>query len=302
MSAGFDDADRARCVAFLDGTLEADERERFLRRLADEPALAAELESIAAVDDALRARPRLRGLPRTTSPNPTRSLRLVAALAAAAIVVALFAIAPWSTRVAAPRVALVASDESPLDWLERHGELGTLRPPGLDELRGADERTNVDAREFVERVLATARTAASATEVESGFYRVELAAEAPLSALVVAFAAAGAPARVFPEVRDASAAARAARIEAGRRVLPREPFALVERSSVLEVEYDRGFLVPIGARELRVLVATRSDPLDERDVAAVDEALARRDSETALQGALRARGFDVRVLVVREPR
>lgn len=303
MSTTLDDDDLARCIAFLDGTLPEDERERFLRRLAAEPGLAQELESVAAVDDALRARPRPQAVAGRRASRGPRAAWIVAA--AAALVVALLALGPWNRSPVSTRVALVASDESPLDWLERHRGLETLRPPGLDALRAHGEPPNVGAREFVERALAAARGTTEATEtaeIAAGYYRVEIAAAAPVSALVVALPAAGAPARVFPEEREALAATRAARCEAGRHVLPREPFALVDRSGEAGVEYDRGFLVPVGARSVRVLVATRAAELEEREIADLDAALARGEPEAAIESTLREHGFDVRVLVVREPR
>ena len=71
--------------------------------------------------------------------------------------------------------------------------------------------------------------------------------------------------------------------------------AVLERGA--RVDYHEGFLVPVGAGELEVLVGVRSGALDEATLAEVDAALARGEAREALEDE----GFEVATLRVVEP-
>lgn len=297
MSARPSDADLALCLEFLDGGLVGAERDAFVLRLAREPELAAALDELALVDDALiRDARRARALFPST---PRRVWRAPALAAAAALLVALIAVALWTRarRDDAPRATLVASDESPLDWLARHGEIAALRPPGLDELRAGGATPNVGAADFVARARAAAERDERSTDVRAGYFRVAVEIAEPSSVLVLAVPEVGAPTRLRPAP---GADASAAELAAGKHVLPGDAFALDVGPDGDVVRYERGYLVPVGARALHVVVARRAGALDAAELADLDVRSAR--GESALVDALGARGFVVETLVVREPR
>jgi hypothetical protein len=60
--------------------------------------------------------------------------------------------------------------------------------------------------------------------------------------------------------------------------------------------------VPVGAREMRVLVAVRKEALDADLVTTIDAALKRGDARESVERSLEERGFRVSELRVIEPK
>lgn len=322
-----DEADLALAVAFVDGALADPERARFERRLAGDPALAAAVEELYALDEALRRRAaseraragRAHSPPRpdertsgprvpATAPAPPRLLRRRSTwiALAATLLVALgigIALSVERARRVEVQLALAPSHASPRRFLQDDPALAPLHPPGLEELRTSEAPPNVEARRFLElaasreRLLADAALAGGARELVAGHFVVPIAIDRDATVVVLAVPRVGPQARLWPEPGDAPPLAERGRLAAGSHVLPSDRFTLVEDATGERVDYHEGFLVPVGARELEVLVGVRRDPLDQETVAEIDAALARGGALEALDDL----GFAVGTLRVVEP-
>jgi hypothetical protein len=297
--------DMVLAAAFVDGELREPERTRFELRVAADPELAAAVEDLLGTDTLVRdcagsapaaARRRLRLLP-------------TALLLAAAAVVAFFALRGLLAPVpAGPKmlVALAPGYESAEELVASVPALAGLHPPGLDALRGAGDEPNVDARTFVERAAQAERglfdalgTHAAAPAV--GFFVLPLRCAEARSVLVLGFPAQGAPLRYWPAPDDARPLAERGRVARGDTLLPGPRFRFVDDAHVGHVVYERGFLVPVAAGTVAVVVASRAAPLDADALALADRLLAPGSGPAQAIDALHARGFDVARLAVREP-
>jgi len=289
------DDDILLAAAFVDGDLPEPQRARFELRLAAEPDLAEHVEHLLQTDELVRRHTRREGADRRRS-----RLRLLPTLAvAAAAIAAIFAVRAFlvDERLSARSidVALVPSFESALEWIARDPALAGQLPPGLDELRGANDPPNVDAHTFHEAVSRSeSRAFGAATPAETTAAFFSLTARAPVAStvLVFGFPKEGAPLRYWPAIDDADAS----RIAAGDHVLPGASFRLVDDPRGARIEYQRGFLVPIGAERVDVVIASRPA------VAAVDAALLEPASDVGTEvDRLRAAGFATVVFIVDEP-
>jgi hypothetical protein len=313
MSATIDDDDMARAVAFIDGAMSADERLRFELRLAAEPELASALESLMRTDELVR-----RASARRASGGEVISLAArkkrsawpwIASLAAA--VLAAFGIVRWLEHEhpsRAERIASLApSFASPEAFLASRPELEGLTPPGLGSLRGASEETNIGAAEFVAKAHALEEKPASShaarAPITAGWFVIPIELDARSSVVVLGFPRNGSNARLYPEAADARVPGERGRLDAGVHTLPRERIELAANSGATpSVAYNRGFLVPIGARELDVVVGVRREELDGELLATIDDALKRGETRASLRTLLEQRGFGVTELAVIEPK
>lgn len=293
------DEDVVLAAEFVDGELREPERTRFELRLSAEPELAAHVEGLMRTDEFLRRHARVTA----AADARRRRFRLLPALAlAAAAILAILVVRSLlggdRERPRALEVALVPGCESAAEWIAREPGFAGQRPPGLDELRGANEEPNVDARAFVEaaeRAEARAFGASTPAETTAAFFTLPVRVSETSLVLVFGFPARGKPLRYFPASEEARA--EAALVEAGDRVLPAASFRLVADPRGDRVEYRRGFLVPIGAERMEIVVASRPARGAMLDTAL----LAPASDAQATAEQLRAAGFDVRAFVVREP-
>ncbi len=289
----FPDEDYAAAGSFVDGEMAEPERTRFELRLAAERELAQHVEALLRMDEVARAAAR-----RTVAARTKSRLRLVPVLAlAAATVAVVFGVRAWfDARIEPSRaqVALVPSFESATEWIARDPSLAGQRPPGLDELRGANEPANVDARTFLEAVLRLETGyfgVATPAVTTAAFFALPVRTTEPVDVLVFGFPTRGTPVRYWPETAEVSAA----RVEAGDHVLPGPSFSLALDPRGDRVEYQRGFLVPIGAERVTVVVATR--PASALDARLLGPA---KDASTAV-AELDAAGFATQTFTVVEP-
>ncbi|MBL8861003.1 MAG: hypothetical protein JNK02_03245 [Planctomycetes bacterium] len=288
------ETDQALAAAFVDGDLAEPERTVFELRLAAEPELAAHVEGLFATDELVRRHARRTG---AALPRGARLRPFVLVLAAAAVVVAVLAIASLlddAPARASVQVALRPSGESAAEWIALEPALGGLRPPGLDELRGPGESADADPRAFVDaarRLELRALDRPAAAETTAAFYSIALRLEAPCDVVIAAFPERGPPQLVWP------AAGASARLEAGEHVLPSPSFHYVDDGRGPRVEYQRGFLVPLGSGRVVVLVGTRAARAEGLH-ASQRVAL---ESPSAQASLLAAAGFETRQYVLREP-
>lgn len=295
------DADQALCVAYVDGLLDEPRRIAFELRLAQEPELAGALRSLLGTDELVR---RLAATERVDVERARRARPWLWAASLAAAAVALFAIGLYSLqggRRATFEVALAPGFESARDYLESLPELSGLRPPGVDALRGADEPPNVDAAAFAERAaaaefkLAGQALAARRTALEGGFFVIPI--ELGEASAVVAYGvdSAGSVTELYPGERGDAAAL----LPAGLHVLPQARFESTAEGGAPRLRYTRGFLVPLGAGALDVVVGVRRGAMTaEGRKPAVDDA----HSAEAVAAGLEAARFRVLRLKVCEPR
>lgn len=293
----FTDEDYAAAGAFVDGEMAEPERTRFELRLAAEPMLAQHVEELLRMDEVARDAAR-----RHVGARSKSRLRLVPAFAlAAATVAVVFGVRAWldarddaQLQRAFVQVALVPSFESATEWIARDPLLAGQRPPGIDEMRGANEPPNVDARTFLEAVLRLeSRHFGLATPpvTTAAFFALPIRATEPVDVLVFGFPTRGTPVRYWPKTEDLSAA----RVESGDHVLPGASFTLVTDPRGDRIEYQRGFLVPIGAQRMSIVVATRpTRALDAQLLAPANDA---SSAMTELESA----GFATQTFTVVEP-
>lgn len=293
------DEDIALAAAFVDGELREPERTRFELRLSAEPDLAAHVEGLMRTDEFVRRHTRAKAV--AAAPRPRFRLLPALALAAAAILAILAVrslLGGGRDRPRALEVALVPGCESAAEWIAREPGFAGRRPPGLDELRGANEEPNVDARTFVEaaeRAEARAFGASTPAETTAAFFTLPMRASETSLVFVFGFPTRGTPLRYFPPAGETRA--DAALVEPGDHVLPGASFRLVADPRGDRVEYQRGFLVPIGAERMEIVVAARPARGAMLDPSALEPAA---DAATTAE-RLRAADFDVRTFVVREP-
>ncbi len=295
-----DDDDRARVLAWLDGELADPERGAFELRLAREPELARLVEELDAVDGLLRrrqaARARVLGRRRRTW---GWTLALAAGVAAVLLARALL-LAPHE-RTPQVELALLASPDSARGWIEEHPELAALHPPGLDELRGPGETSDIAAEAYLARAREAERALFAAlqgpaTSAVAGHFVLPLRCESECSLLVLGYPRRGSPTRLFPE-HDAAQA----RLAPGEHLLPGERIVLQGAAERAALEYRPGFLVPLGSGGLEVVVALRSVSIDAALLAELDACLAGPDARHASAALLAGRGFELRSFDVREP-
>ncbi len=287
------DDDLALAAAFLDGELEPEERTRFELRLADDPGLAEHVERMLVTDEFVR-----RHAGTTRAAAPRRRLRLVPVLlgtaAAAAALLVLHRLRESQPDDRDALVCLRASHESATEWIQDAPALRGLRPPGLDELRAPSVPPDADPRAFVaaaRRIEASTLDAPPRAEVTAGFYSIPLRLFAAGDVLVAAFPERGAAQLLWP-VPGGSA-----RLAAGDHVLPSPSFELVDDAAGPRVAYRRGYLVPLGAGRVDVVVGVRAsgaEPLDAALLVPADDA---REQERRWEAV----GFAVQTFTVREP-
>jgi hypothetical protein len=287
--------DMAMCVAYVDGDLSSDERIAFELRLAAEPALAAATEALLDTDHLLRKLEgdSVRQVARVRRMRPWLWSGSLAVAAAALTALGIHLLAPGAgMRVPSFRVAVAPSFESSSDFVASVPDLQGLRPAGLDVLRGSSEEPNIAAPDFAAKAstaedrLASTALDGAPREVTAGYFVVPLELARPSDVAIYALPKSG--------PHDAEVAPLfAAPIDAGRHVLPSQRFQL-DGVTGASVHYERGFLVPVGAGELEVVIGVR-----ERSAAAAEVPRV-RDAQSA-RHALEQHGFAVRVLHVHEP-
>jgi hypothetical protein len=308
------EADHVALLAYLDGALSEEERIRFELRLADEPALAAAYEEIADVDGLLRSAERARAIPRRSAWRTWVPFALAAA--------ALAAFGVWALLGRSPRPSFtceVAVLPSSLEFDAYDATLGLdprlhLRGGGT---RGADTE-GLGPTEYVEVVQRAERErrqdalARATLSTRAPYYTIPFRASSPCSALVLSITRTGAVAREYPR-RDRPEWPANWHEPGTVHVLPREVIRLADGAGGVDVELDPGFLVPIGVRELDVLLALRDTPLADALVQELDGWIERESSRRATSAAqarsivddlhawLGARGFEVRRMRVEEP-
>lgn len=299
----------ARIQAWLDGDLPEELAAELEFELARDPELAARVEALDGIDRRLRRAARAESIrgPRRTAVAPAgrRPWRVTAWAAAAALLVTATVFflrreAPEFENVTLARGFAVAEE-----WVEQVPELAGRGAPGIGLERGASKEV-LGPAEFVARAdEAERRVAATALgfadpELRAGWFVLPIALSAPRSVLVLGVGDDGVARRLFPEP-DAPAASvvPASRVEAGTRILP-GPRAVL-RPSGDAVDYRPGFLVPLGTRELAVLVAIRARELTGDELTSLERELAAgRGADAAAQVFLRA-GFSLTRLRVLAP-
>jgi hypothetical protein len=297
-------------VDYVDGRLDAAERDALELRLSQDPELEEALESFLRVDRLQRLAAEqastVGGAPRGRLLTFPRAL---AALAAAAlIVVGGPAVVRWiegpariGFRVAALPSGVTLADHNRCLELDP-----TLHPPG-NGLRSGAAGTEIPVGEYMERVAA-----AEASRIEQGlaakdelietsfpYYVVPIEVAAPASAVVVQLDEQGGRARVFPTGDDATHAA--GRLAAGRHVLPSPTVRLTPESEAYDaVDFARGFQIPRDAGVVTVLVALRAEALAPELLAELDALLSGGADVVAVEEWLDAQGFARRALRLRE--
>jgi len=317
--SGLRDEDVALAMAFVDGELEGPARARFELQLADEPELAAEVERLFGTDELVRRNSRSSAADRLRreSPGPAaiparpRFRLLPALLLAAATIAGILGLrvmlGPEPSTSRGLQVAIAPGFESAREAIGHEPRLAELRPAGLDDVRGPGETTNVDARAFVaaaeqaDRDLFDRLGRPQPEPGSAAFFVLPVRSPEPRSVLVLGFPRQGAPLRYWPAADDARRSADQGRVQTGDHVLPGARFRLVEDARGDRVAYDRGFLVPIGAVSVDVVVASRAAPLDDATLQTAGGLLAPGSDAAGASERLRALGFDVEVLSVREP-
>lgn len=239
-----------------------------------------------------------------TAPEPARSRRwlvLAPLLAAAAALVVWFTLRGHESDERAPRFAVCEGFATADEWLAAAPELAGLRPPGLGVARGGNDEPNIDVDAFearardAERALLAAR-ATSVADVRAGFFVVPFECAAPTSVVVLAFPRVGGPAELlYPRAEDPLA------LDAGFHVVPAPRTAREETASGPALAYRRGFLVPIGCKELDVWIAWSPRALDGAGRDELAALLPSTDARANAAAWLASQGFTTTTRVVREP-
>ncbi len=297
---GWSEADRAKCVAYIDGLLDQREQLEFERRLAEDPALAERVRALLETDELLRgAKAQTAAL--GARANARRPLVWAASLAAAAALLVWLGV-QLVRRPTTPsfQVALAPSFEAGREYAASVAQLEGLVARGVETLRGDTAVENVTPERFVEvareaeleeanRRLSDARLA----QVRAGYFVLPLRLERASDVLVFA----ARPGEPFELLHPSDGSRQAARLPAGMHVLPGERFVLAGEGDAVRVRYQRGFLTPLGAPELRVLVAARAAETGDAPSIAPTQL-----EPAALRRALEDAGFAWRELSVGEPR
>ena len=184
-----------------------------------------------------------------------------------------------------------------------------MKPPGLETLRGSAETPNISAAEFaakaeeLERELWAHLDGAAREPVSAGYFVLPFRAKTTMSVVVISVPKSGSARRLYPALDDPRPIPQRARFAAGDHVLPGPRIELNgAQGASASVSYHRGFLVPVGAREMRVIFAARKAPLEEETLAAIDEALGRASTQDELEAVLAARGFTLEERTILEPK
>lgn len=291
----------ATIVDWIDGNLSHEAALEFEMRLSAEPELAVRVEALFGFDALMRRKARASG----AEARPRLHWGVWTALAAAALV----AITALPRFLASPtptfEVALAPSFALAEDWTQQSPELKGACAPGISMARG-ENPTQLSPDEFLRRSgLAEAAVVAQALEakrheIEAGWFVVPIELSAPASAVVLGFRQNAASLRLFPSPAGAASATDASRLPAGRQILPgaRAAFGRSQQT----VNYQPGFLVPLGAKELTVLVAVREAGLDAAFLAELDGWIASGEPVDIVAERLGRAGFRVQRLSVREPK
>ena len=176
-------------------------------------------------------------------------------------------------------------------------------PARMRDQRGPDEPAPPSDPEYLRAALAAQETrarealTAQTPSVSAGRFALVLRPERDAWALVVAVPRAGRPVRLFPPERDPASAAR---LPAGELAFLPRPFVGEQgiADGARRVDFDYGFLVPLGAGELRVLIGLSAESPSRKLLAEIDQRLAASKGPPAeearsLSAWLAERGFSV---------
>lgn len=297
-------AEMAQAIDWIDGALEPEAAIAFELELSSDPELARQVEQIAGVDAFLRSKSTGRAL-RKSSPSRWIVWTACAAVAAAALI--LIALAPGLFAPRAPRfeVALAPSFALAEDWVNQQPGLEGASAPGIAVSRGPNPRP-MSAEDFLREsdaaeatVVATA-LAARRVELEAGWFVVPIELEVSSDVLVLGFNAGAGAARLFPPPSDPHPMGV---LHAGRTLLPSA--RAVSAATPDTLEFRPGFLVPLGARKMTVLVAAKRAELKGlhtlADHGSIDARLAQGSTLEEIAAWLTSEGYACQSLVVREP-
>lgn len=286
---------------WIDGNLPEEAALAFELRLSAEPELAARVEELSNLDALVRRHVR------AGTPLARTRLHWGIWVAIAAAAVLAIAILPRFFAPTAPvfEIALAAGYASAEDWTQQTAELKGACAPGIAVSRGTNpvllspeeflRRSTLSEDAVMEQALDGKRH-----ELEAGWFVVPIELSAPASVVVLSFSPNAGPRRLFPDPESAATLPDAARLEAGRRLLP-SPRAEIGRSGQ-SVVYRPGYLVPLDAGELVLLVAVREADVDAATLALVDASIEQARSANATGEFMVEAGFSVQKLRVREPR
>lgn len=298
---GWSESDRAQCVAYIDGLLDQREQLEFERRLAEDPALAERVRALLETDELLRgAKAQTAAL--GARANARRPLVWAASLAAAAALLVWLGIqlVRRPTTSTNFHVALAPSFEAGREYAASVAQLEGLVARGVETLRGDNAVENVTPERFVEIAREAELEEASRrlsdaglAQLRAGYFVLPLRLERASEVLVFA----ARPGQPFELLHPTDGSRQAARLPAGLHVLPGERFVLAGEGDAVRVRYQRGFLTPLGAPELRVLVAVRA-----AETGAAPSVAPTDLEPAALRRALEDAGFAWRELSVGEPR
>lgn len=305
------EADHLQLFAYLDGTLSKEEMIRFELRLTNEAALAAAFEAVADMDVLLRS-----ASPTLASPRTGRLRRRIPAVAAVVLAVAaaigVVAGGWWWMRREIPPVcrfqvaALGIPEASPEDVNELLGlEVEWL--PMVVRAASVDP-TRPSPTQYLERALPVQAERGSAAlaehreEVDANVFFLAVRPEEPAWAVVIGVAPGAPPRRLHP-ADDASGTA----LSAGElKWLPAPPVQSVRDENGERAEFMDGFAVPWGARELRVIIGLRHEPVDASMLSELDRATQSLAGDPAsvaadVEALLRRHEFSVGHLRIRAP-
>ncbi|MEO6708003.1 MAG: hypothetical protein ABI054_03610 [Planctomycetota bacterium] len=293
--------DTEAAMSWIDGELEPQAAMVFELRMSQDRELAQRVEALVGIDALLRRQARLAG-----AGAGSRRWGVWLSLAAAAGLL-IFALA-WSLLrkpATLMEVALAPSFAMAEDWLQGQPGLEGASAPGIAVSRGPHQKL-VSAQDFLsashaaEQFVVAAALDQKRSELDAGWFVVPIDLREPAVVLVLSFSDAAGASRIFPSdpvvVRG--------HLAKGRSLLPSP--RVVEGSAPATLEYRPGFLVPIGARQLTVLVAAHRDPEDRPELALpieeLDGLLAKQPSVERVEEFLVAYGFQCQRLLVREPK
>lgn len=301
-----DDADLARILAYLDGTLSDTEARAFEVRLGSEPELARHFEELAEMDEELR-RTLVADVPRPAARSPHRWFMRVAVAASIAVALGTLwwsgALRGYRTDPSTDlRLALVETTPSDADFNELLGFDAEWLPIGMG-YRDAGSAPAPEADVYAAALEAALRARTDdALEGTTPIDEVEsfLIAFHPerASHVVLVVAWEGRAAR-----RTLPRGTTSVRYEPGRTyLLPGEPLRLPDNwRSTQRVEYQPGILTHRG---VDATLAVHEEPIPAALLAELDELLARTPTNTdpePLRSWLARHAFDVRAFRVEPP-
>ncbi|HTF90411.1 MAG TPA: hypothetical protein VK843_18485 [Planctomycetota bacterium] len=293
--------DVAAAMSWIDGELEPEAAMAFELRMSQDSELAQRVEALVGIDALLR-----RQAKSASTGAGSRHWGVWMSLAAAAgLLICALAWSMLRKPATLMEVALAPSFAMAEDWTQGKPALEGASAPGIGVSRGPNQK-QLSARDFLsasnaaEEFIATAALEEKRRELDAGWFVVPIDLREPAVVLVLSFSDAAGASRIFPSdpvvVRG--------HLAKGRSLLP-SPRA-VEGSAPDTLEYRPGFLVPIGAKELTVLVAAHRDPEDRPElhlpIEELDGLLAKKPSVERVEEFLKAYGFQSQRLVVREPK